>query len=498
MHKLVKLLLLAMPLLAMSIRSTSLSSQESGQIELEKKVLEVRSEEIPWEMGTFTVAENRNDPESRLIKIGFARFPATGDAKKAPPVFRLPGGPGSSFVSTINRIDGEQLDRWFPELKELRRTSDVVFVDQRGFSDSGDSFRFDVITPYRPVDRPLTLDDEVENFTTQVREVIEEYEEQGIDLRGYNVKECAHDVAELADALGYDQITLCGTSFGSQWSFAIIRMYPDLVARALLSGVEPLNHGYDMPSHVFAAMRRIWRSIESDRRFEEYLPEGGMDEAARVVIERLEREPIKLYREATDDQERRLIAVLGPEDFPWHDPAQILEMYHGHYDRWVNQYRTRNRLRRTRPLIGPLIDTSLGVTPERRHQLWTDPAVRYLGRDNFAGYLATAELWPSPNVGDEFRTPVLCDTPVVFAQGDWDFQTPIENTYEIAPFFTNSRVVIAHRGGHGVLQPIAQESPDAWAELIQFLCTGDMNDIPARVELRANRRYQAPRFELPQ
>jgi hypothetical protein len=151
----------------------------------------------------------------------------------------------------------------------------------------------------------------------------------------------------------------------------------------------------------------------------------------------------------------------------------------------------------TLPLIGPLIDSSLAVTPDRRYLLWNDPATRYLGRGNFAPYLATAEIWPSPDVGDEFRTPVLCDIPVLFAQGDWDTQTPVENTFEIAPYFVNSRVIIAERGGHGVLDPIMLQHPDVWSEFVEFVRTGDLEGIPARVTLEPSRRFAPPNFQPP-
>ena len=226
------------------------------------------------------------------------------------------------------------------------------------------------------------------------------------NLRGYTVKECAHDVADLRTALGYDKITLVGTSFGSQWSFAVMRQHPEIVARALLSGVEPLDHGYDMPSYVFAAVQRMWRTLDEDPRFQPYLPEGGMAEAARIVVQRLEQEPLRVEYTDQESGERKSVAVIGPEDFPWNDPTRILELYHGQTQplKWVMALAGNSRRRRV-SLIGPLIDSSLGVTPQRRYRLWTDPATRYLGRGNFAPYLATADIWPSPDVGDEFRTP---------------------------------------------------------------------------------------------
>ena len=121
-----------------------------------------------------------------------------------------------------------------------------------------------------------------------------EFTGKGIDLRGYTVKELADDVNDLRRALGYDRITLVGTSFGSQWSFAIMRRHPDIVMRALLSGVEPLDYGYDMPSHVFAAIQRMWWEAEKDPRIKPYLPEGGLAAAAREVLRRLDRAPVQV------------------------------------------------------------------------------------------------------------------------------------------------------------------------------------------------------------
>jgi hypothetical protein len=88
--------------------------------------------------------------------------------------------------------------------------------------------------------------------------------------------------------------------------------------------------------------------------------------------------------------------------------------------------------------------------------------------------------------------PILCEIPVVFAQGTWDTKTPMENTLEIAPYFVNSRVILADRGGHGVLDSIAQQHPEVGAAFDQFLRTGDMSGIPARVTLAPSRRFEPP------
>lgn len=465
--------------------------QQAGEIRKEKKTHQTRDgETIHYELGTLYVRENRQENNSRVIGVGFARFPATKPSK-CPPIFLLPGGPGSSYLA---RFKGLRADQGLAEAQFLRRIADVVCVDQRGFSEHGDILKGTLQIPARSTKGPPTSAERVALFKTFARQMTAEYAKRKEDLRGYTIIECANDVNELRKALDYEKIILNGTSFGSQWSFAVMRLHPETVARALLSGVEPLNHGYDMPSYVFAAVQRMWMTIDADERFQPFLPKGGMAAAAEAVIARLER---GIEIKAEDGEE--VLTTLGPASFPWNDPTAILEMYHGQLQRW-QRMASRNASgpgKQTLRLLGVLIDTSLGVTPQRRHRLWTDPATRYLGRGNFAAYLASAPFWPSPDVGDDLRTPVLSKIPVVFAQGDWDTKTPLENTLEIAPFFINSRVVIAERGGHGVLGPIMRRHPKVAEQLVEFLRNGDLEGIPARVRLSPSRRFKPPTFTPP-
>jgi hypothetical protein len=278
------------------------------------------------------------------------------------------------------------------------------------------------------------------------------------------------------------------------------------VARALLSGVEPLDCGYDMPSHIVAAMQRMWHEAEQDERFKPFLPPGGIAAALREVLDRLEREPIRVPLRGVRDPETgdTPIVSLGHEDLQRsatlrapEGPAFILSLYHEHYDRWAFEANLTRRSRNVEiPVIGPLIDTSLGVTPERRYLLENDPAIALLGQWNFHGYLRTADLWPSPDVGDDFRREIPCSIPVVFVHGDWDVQTPVENALLVGPYFSNGRIVIVHRGGHGALSQLAQHHPQTFDALLAFLKTGDHTDLPPSVTLPGP-RFPAPNFAMP-
>lgn len=439
-----------------------------GEIQFEKRAYQHHGiEDGEYELGVFFVPENRSHPNSRVIAVDYARFP--GKERNGPPIFLLPGGPGNSYINS----KGTWLGKAPSYLEKLRAFSDVVFVDQRGHSPR----RRDVLTHWRgSAPKPVwTLEDEVAEFKVFAEKATKSFRKKGIDLSGYHIEECAADVDTLRKALGYDKIVLMGQSFGSQWCFAVMRNHPEIVERAILTGVEPLSHTYDRPSHVMNAVRRIWKHIDSDPAWAPFLPKGGMEEAAETVVARMENGGIDV--KSTSGKTK---IVLGPNDFPWDSPGKILELYHGQIKRWTN-----GRKKQFYPseLIFPLIDSGIGVTAERREQLWNDPAVRYISRNNgkFASLTETADIWPSPDAGDAFRNPVPCEIPVVFIHGNWDRSTPIENTLEIAPFFPNSHTLLIDRGGHSPLGPMQRHHPDVFATILKFAETGSMDAIPEEI-----------------
>ncbi len=474
------------------------AAKKAGEVLIEPiSITAPNGDTVEFEMGTLYVPENRSDPKSRIIGVGFARLRSL-EKTDTPPTFHLPGGPANSFLAGLK---GNPARLKF--FLQYRRVSDVVIFDQRGFSERGEILRFNHRTTAEPLDQPADIKRSTAAAVATAQAAVAELTEKGVDLRGYTVKECADDVDDLRKALGYDKIMLVGTSFGSQWTFAIMRRHPDSVARALLSGIEPLDYGYDMPSHIFTAVQRMWWEAEKDTRLKPYLPPGGLMGAARAVLQRLDRAPVSVSVKDPQSGEMTTV-VLGREDFQRdafykaaEGPAFVLAVYYEHYEGWGASVLARRKSRDVmQPIIGMSIDTSLGVTPRREYLLRTDAGTEFLGCWNFDSYLAMADVWPSADVGDEFRTEAVSRIPVVFAQGDWDTQTPLENVLNVAPFFPNGRVLIAVHGGHGVLAPIADRLPEVNKALLEFLRTGSTANLPARVTLPAV-GFSVPTFPAP-
>jgi len=439
---------------------------------------------MAYEIGTLYVPENRAKPGSRLIGVGFARVKAAKPTK-APPVFLLVGGPGVTMLDIVLDHD-ETARRRIKAWQAYAEVADLVVIEQRGYTLRGDLM--EIPSKPLPLDRPTTVADDIDVVRDMARRAQAAYPKA--DLSGYSIGEIADDVQDLSRALGYDKISLVGASFGSQWSFAVMKAHPGLVARAVITSAEPLDYGYDMPSQVYAVYQRIAWEADQDPALKPWLPEGGLVAAIWAIRDRLLKAPVSVT--VKDDAGTSRKVVLGVEDYQasllnaaQHAatfPRFVLDLYHGHYEAWGKDALS-DRASEKRSLINPLINIGLDMSAERKALLQTDPALPIIGGWNFASYLATKGEWATPDPGDAFRRPVRDPTPVLFVQGDWDPSTPMENTLAMLPWFPNARMMILHRAQHGGTFQWLRTRPELAGKVYDFLRSGDFADVPSEASL---------------
>jgi len=192
---------------------------------------------VPYEIGTILVPDNRARPDSRLTGVGALRIRARL-ATGAPPIFLLVGTPGVMLLDTMGD-KGEAARRRPRYWMDYSAGADLVIVEQRG-----DTLRGDVLAqryPTMPLDRPTAVADNVAVTMGLAKSAVASNPMH--DLAGYTIAECADDVDAVRRPPGYPKTALFAASFGSQWSFAVMKRHPATVARALLSAVEPLDDG---------------------------------------------------------------------------------------------------------------------------------------------------------------------------------------------------------------------------------------------------------------
>ena len=190
----------------------------------------------PPECATLEVPLDYDDPDGEQIELALIRVPASGDRRGA--ILTNPGGPGGSgfeFIANAGNTIASELG--------ADRTFDIVGFDPRGVDRSNglDCVSDDFLDAHLYPD--LTPDD------TDERTVLDESEtavyeacrsEYGPQLRFYSTANTARDMDAIRQALGDDQISYLGISYGTYLGAVYATLFPDRVrAMVLDSAFEP-------------------------------------------------------------------------------------------------------------------------------------------------------------------------------------------------------------------------------------------------------------------
>lgn len=462
-------------------------------------ILELPGQEpLAFENGFLLVPENRSKPDSRLIAVRFLRFRANATPSRVP-VLMLPGGPGTLADEAFIRSRPSLI----AAIRHTVRTRDFWILQQRGIADGAYATSPTYPVAALPADQLETDDVHRERLRSGVSAALARWADHGIDLSGYTVPELVADIEDMRITLGADKLALYGGSFGSQWSFAYLRSHQDHVARLLLTGVEPLDYGWDDPQAIWATLGRISDYAERDPMVARTLPKGGLQELHRRVIERLEKMPVDV--QVGDPKTGASATVrVGAEDlrsirYPvggsrraaieaW--PQFLTALDRGDY-RPLAQIALRRRQASDDSLLGEIIDASLGITPEREAKLQSRvEALRWVGNPN-KDYAAVRDLLPGQRVDKHFLEDFTVSVPMLILQGDLDLSTPLENVQEQQGNYRDARVIIVNGATHDIKEELVDPkiTPDLaiFEAALQFLSEGDedaRSSIPTHVNLR--------------
>jgi pimeloyl-ACP methyl ester carboxylesterase len=196
------------------------------------------------EEGLLEVPVDYDDPDGETFELYVVRRLADDPDQRIGSLLVNPGGPGfggSEYAEFADQIYGEDLlDRF-----------DIVGWDPRGTGLSEPAI--DCIDDY---DRfygafDITPDDEAER--EQIADLAEEYaaacvERSGAILPGVGTNNSARDIDRIRQALGEDEISFFGFSYGSELGATWATLFPDTVRAAVFDGAtDPtaaLNEGF--------------------------------------------------------------------------------------------------------------------------------------------------------------------------------------------------------------------------------------------------------------
>jgi pimeloyl-ACP methyl ester carboxylesterase len=185
-----------------------------------------------WQEGTLAVPLDHDDPDGETIDISVVRHPAENPDERIGPLLINPGGPGAAGIEYA----------YYSELvfaDEIMERFDIIGFDPRGVATStpvtcGDDAYFDEYAAADPVpDGP----DETATNLALVEEFADNCEaESGDILPHLDTVSTAKDMDLIREALGDDQITYLGFSYGTYLGATYLELFGDRTRAAVLDG----------------------------------------------------------------------------------------------------------------------------------------------------------------------------------------------------------------------------------------------------------------------
>ena len=395
-----------------------------------------------YRCGRIELPFERADPALGRISIGFAVRPRNErDRPSRGAIFAVEGGPGYSSTGTAASF--QRLFRGFLDRREL------VLVDMRGTG----------------LSEPIRCPDVQLGTAPQPIAVGECARRLGPRFESYRTQAAADDLDDVREALGYEEITLYGDSYGTFLGQSYAFRHPEALDALVLDSAYPA-FGEDpwYPNLTRTGIRLMDRAC---RRVASCTGDAG------ARLERL----VRWMRDQKYSVGPLLEAIAGaayggPTAYTKIDEAGTA-LRQGDRTAWrrltyslPHGYRhPRQYLHTAELVIGcndyPMIWDREASEPERREQL--EQAIRDYDRNAFepftprevalsanTGYLECL-TWPAPT--ELYEPPVPegakpTDAPVLVVSGEFDDLTTPWEGGEVASLFPDAKHYVARDAGH--------------------------------------------------
>jgi pimeloyl-ACP methyl ester carboxylesterase len=422
--------------------------------------------------GVLTRPVDPSNPDGPAIELAVAVVPALSLEPEPDAFVPIAGGPGQSTIRFYASAPGA--------FERVRRTRDIVLVDQRGTGESA----------------PMSCDvDEQVIQGGYSREQTVAVTEDCLaqlphDPRFFTTSVAVGDLEAAREALGYSAFNIYGISYGTRVAQHYARRYPASTRTVVIDGVVPpqtaLGPGI---------------AIEAQRALDAIFDRCAEDDACSVRFPTV-REDFEALRTALAD-EPVTVSMPNPRsgiasdvEFGSEELAGAIRLLSYHpstvalipllIDEAVNG----NYL----PLASQFVSIAEGMTESLNIGMHNavfctedapffddepvsaaDLAATYIGPLQLESLEAICSVWPPGVLDDDLRLALSTDLPVLLLSGEADPVTPPAFADRAAVDLGNALHLTGRRQGHGMA--VRGCTPDIIGD---FVATASVDDLDTR------------------
>ena len=447
MYKLFFLILLAW----LSQPLTALALPDSNQIEFSNCMLALPGTNFTASArcGSLDVPENPADPDGRKITLNVAIAPASGATTEPDPVFFFAGGPGQAATETWVIIRSQ--------LRQIRKTRDIVMIDQRG---TGKSNKLECTSD---IEEDLNQEIDLDLIRSETEKCLAELDG---DPRYYTTTIAMGDYNLVRQAMGYDKINIMGVSYGTRSAQVYLREFPETVRTVTLDSVVPMQLalGQEHAPMLDQSVAAVFSDCANDETCNALYPRHA--DELNALFKQLRDKPreITLINPVSGKpQQMRLTAdTLGVaiRFLSYSSRTQAL------IPLLVHEALTTGELSRL-AAQAILVMSGLNEMLARGMELSVLCAEDYPFINLQADYSNTlmgnlfleiidlqCKVWPQGEVPAGFHDPVVSDIPVLLMSGERDPVTPPQYAAQAAETYSNSLNLVARGQAHSVMKNV--------------------------------------------
>lgn len=398
--------------------------------------------------GTYSAPENYSQPEDVKIDINFVVLPAIDSSQEKLPLMFLAGGPGQAAAELSAQI--------YSGFSEIRKTRDLILIDQRGTGKSHPLQCEDnkEIDPYTAIPEDFSLAD-IEQCLTQLTG----------DLSQYNSENAIRDFDAIRAALGHQQVHIYGGSYGTRAGLVYMRMFPEALKSVVLDSVGPI----EVPIGLFgkSAEKSFIKLIENCQN--ETSCAGQYPELAKefsAITDKLSAAPVTVEiahpRLGTNIEftisKDKFISTVQMQLYSMQTRSLLPLLIHQAY---LGDYK---------PLAGMIAQSEggMGIYVGLHFNIVCNEDIPQISADmkaadadnNFAKGMSldmvteACSVWPKYQPSDEFYRTVDADIPTLILSGELDPVTPASNGEKSHANLPNSHHIISKNNAHIVASSV--------------------------------------------